>query len=237
MAMDDKLTRILVAGAGGTLGQALLKDFLVRKREVVAVCRDKAEAATVERTLARHGGAGAGRIEICDLGVHADVLALARSCGRIDGVVNAAGAFRWARVEETSEQDFDLLFNSNLKSTWNLLRAFLPGMRERGYGRMVFVSSKSTLAQGSPGLGLYLAAKAGINMLVQTAAEEVKDLDININAVLPSIIDNPQNRKDMPAENPAKWVTAEGLAELIGGIMGVHSRHVNGALIPVSGRV
>jgi NAD(P)-dependent dehydrogenase (short-subunit alcohol dehydrogenase family) len=235
--MVEKISRIVVGGAGGSLGQELLKGFLGKNREVVAVCRNHEEAASVEKLISGHDHGTRVKIAICDLGQHAEVMTLAKTCGRIDGLVNAAGAFRWVPLTESREDDFDLLLNSNLKSSWNLLRSFLPGMIEQRFGRMVFVSSKSTLGQGAPGLGLYLAAKAGINMLVQTAAEEVKDFDININAVLPSIIDNPQNRKDMPQADPTKWVSPSGLAEFIMGLMGAESRHVNGALIAVSGRV
>ena len=232
----DGLGQIVIGGAAGSLGQALLKVLSARNCEVVAICRDKDEADLLQGMVAGFSTTKI-EIEVCDLVQHTEVLALAKKYGGVGGLINAAGAFRWAPLVESSESDFELLVNSNLKSTWNLIRAFLPGMIERRFGRMVFVSSKSTLSQGAAGLGLYLAAKSGINMLVQSAAEEVKDLDININAVLPSIIDNPQNRRDMPDADVTKWVTPEGLTEFIAGLLGPAGKHINGALIPISGRV
>ncbi len=237
MTLSDNLQKILVAGAAGSLGRVLVREFLASERKVVAVCRNDREAADVGDLYANAIGELRCEVQISDLSDFPSVMSLAGRCGAVDGVVNAAGAFIWSPVAKAGQDDFEMMIDANLRTVWNLLRVFLPGMIERRFGRMVFVSAKGTLGQGGVGLGTYLAAKAGVNMLVQCAAEEVKDLDISINAVLPSIIDNAQNRLSMPDADPAKWVSPEGLSDCIAAIMGKEGRHLNGSLIPVSGRV
>ncbi len=83
-------------------------------------------------------------------------------------------------------------------------------------------------------MGLYLASKAALNQLLSCAAQEVKDKNIKINAVLPTIIDNPQNRKDMPDADTSKWVKPAELSDIVYQMVGDLTARVNGALIPVS---
>lgn len=154
----------------------------------------------------------------------------------VEALVHCAGGFRWTHVEEVSDEDLDFLVDTNLKSTIQVLRAALPGMKKRGFGRIVFVGARATRA-GSAGMGPYAASKAGINLLTESLADEVKGLDINVNAVLPSIIDTPANRKDMPQADPSKWVRPDELSEIIFALTQPWSRAIHGALIPVSGRV
>jgi len=154
----------------------------------------------------------------------------------IDALVHCAGGFRWTHADEVSDEDLDFLLDTNLKSAFQVVRAALPGMKKRGFGRIVFVGARATRAGGA-GMGPYAASKAGINLLTESLAEEVKGLDINVNAVLPSIIDTPANRKDMPQADPSKWVRPEELADIIFALTQPWSRAIHGALIPVSGRV
>jgi NAD(P)-dependent dehydrogenase (short-subunit alcohol dehydrogenase family) len=130
----------------------------------------------------------------------------------------------------------DFLVRANLLSTIHLLRAIVPVMKTRGFGRIVLVGAKATLSPGA-GMGVYLATKAGINQLVQSVAEELKPADITINAVMPSMIDTPANRKAMPEADYGKWVAREELAGIIFGLTQPGSRAIHGALIPVSGRL
>jgi NAD(P)-dependent dehydrogenase (short-subunit alcohol dehydrogenase family) len=86
-------------------------------------------------------------------------------------------------------------------------------------------------------MSVYSATKAALNALTASLAEETKSYDINVNAVLPSIIDTPANRKDMPKADISKWVTPEALAEIIFSLTQPWGKPIHGALIPVAGRV
>lgn len=150
--------------------------------------------------------------------------------------VHCAGGFRFASVEDTTDQDLDFLINTNLKSTLYLLRELLPAMKKNNYGRIVLISAKATLQPGA-GLAAYAASKAGLNMIVASLTEEMKKFDITVNAVLPTIIDTPANRASMPEADYSKWVSGEELADIIFSLTQSLGKPIRGALIPVSGNV
>jgi NAD(P)-dependent dehydrogenase (short-subunit alcohol dehydrogenase family) len=87
------------------------------------------------------------------------------------------------------------------------------------------------------GMGPYAASKAGVMRFTEAMAEELKDRNVTVNAVLPSIIDTPQNRADMGEAEAAKWVKAEELAAVMLFLASREARAVTGALLPVTGRV
>lgn len=151
-------------------------------------------------------------------------------------LIHCAGGFRFASVAETSDEDLDFLINTNLRSTFYLLRELLPEMKKNNYGRIVLISAKATL-HPTAGVAAYAASKAGLNMLVASLTEELKDFDITINAVLPSIIDTPANRSSMPKADFSKWVRSEELAEIIFSLTQGFGKPIRGALLPVSGNV
>ena len=84
-------------------------------------------------------------------------------------------------------------------------------------------------------MGAYAASKASVMRLTESMAAELREKNINVNAVLPTIIDTPPNRKDMPDANPAKWVAPEALADVVMFLASDASRAVHGALVPVTG--
>ena len=155
----------------------------------------------------------------------------------VDILVHCAGGFRFSMTDQVTDGDLDFLWNANLRSGFLLTRELLPNMKKKNFGRIVFVSAKATLTQPGAGFGAYAASKAGVNMLVSALADEVKAHDINVNAVLPSIIDTPTNRVDMPQADFKSWVKPEQLSEIIYSLTSPWGNPVHGALIPVAGRV
>ncbi len=216
---------ILVTGAEGALGSAVTTRFLSAGHEVWGTYhKAKSENSKV-------------RWVQTDLADPASVKALARECAaRVDAVIHCAGGYRWAPAESTSDADLDFLLGSNLRSAFLLVREFLPKMKERDAGNLVFVSSKQTFGP-KHGHAAYAAAKAGLNMLVLTLAEELRSTKINVNAVLPTIIDTPANREAMPDADTSAWVSTQDLASVIYSLTQPESRAVTGSLIPVSGRL
>jgi NAD(P)-dependent dehydrogenase (short-subunit alcohol dehydrogenase family) len=172
-----------------------------------------------------------------DLGDAAAVRAAGPRLRKVDAWVHCAGGFRWAKADEVKDADIDFLMSANLKSALLLTREVLPGMKERDFGRIVFVSSRATVQPPGTGMSAYAATKAGLNQLVLSLADEVRALDINVNAVLPTVIDTPANRKDMPQADPSAWVTPAQLSEILFSLTQAWGKPIHGALIPVSGRL
>lgn len=156
--------------------------------------------------------------------------------GRLDALLNIAGGFRWQTLEDGAPAVWDMLFAMNVKTAANASRAALPWLRRSAAGRIVNVGAAGAVKAAS-GMGAYAAAKSGVHRLTESLAEELKAEGITVNAVLPSIIDTPANRADMPDADPANWVAPADLAEAMLFLASDKARAITGALLPVTGRV
>jgi NAD(P)-dependent dehydrogenase (short-subunit alcohol dehydrogenase family) len=156
--------------------------------------------------------------------------------GRIDCLINIAGAFRWETLEEGDPMTWDLLFKINVKTAVNASKAALPLLTASGAGRIIYVGANAAIKAGQ-GMGPYAASKSAVHRLTESLAEELKSRGVTVNAVLPSIIDTPANRKDMPNADFSKWVTPADIAAVILFLASDEAKAVTGALIPVTGRV
>jgi NAD(P)-dependent dehydrogenase (short-subunit alcohol dehydrogenase family) len=230
---------LLVAGAEGYLGFQAVRYFAGRGLAVVASCRTRAEAARVQAQWTAESSGNQVRVVTCDLADEAQVKATVAEAvgtlGTLDALFNAAGGFRWAPTTDLTSADFDFLFAANLRSSWLLAKHAAPVMRARGFGRMVFVSARGTLAPVEPGLGLYIASKAALNALVGGLAAELKDAGVRVNAVLPTVLDTPANRLAMPDVDPRRWVPSDALLDIVAMLLGPAGAAMNGALVPVAG--
>ena len=115
-------------------------------------------------------------------------------------------------------------------------QAAVPHLLAHGRGCIVNVGALAATSAAS-GLGAYAAAKSGVARLTEAMAEEFKDRGITVNAVLPSILDTPANRADMPQADVTRWVQPIALARVIAFLLSDAAAPVTGALIPVRGRV
>jgi NAD(P)-dependent dehydrogenase (short-subunit alcohol dehydrogenase family) len=106
----------------------------------------------------------------------------------------------------------------------------------RNAGRIVNIGAAGA-AKAGKGTGAYAASKAGVAKLTEALAEELKDQGINVNAVLPSILDTAPNRADMPDADFTRWVAPAALADVVVFLASNGARAITGASIPVSGRV
>ncbi len=158
-----------------------------------------------------------------------------REFGRVDILVNIVGGFAYSYIKDTDQKIWDLMMNLNLKSVFLCSKHVIPRMIEQNYGKIINVSSRPAL-KGSAGVGAYSASKAGVLNLTETIADEVKDYDINVNAVLPSTIDTPANRRDMPDSDHSKWVKPEEIARVVIFLSSDDSNPISGAGIPVYGK-
>ncbi|HWU79469.1 MAG TPA: SDR family oxidoreductase, partial [Caulobacter sp.] len=130
---------------------------------------------------------------------------------------------------------WERLHRLNLMTALNASKAALPHLVARGAGRIVNVGANGAV-KAATGMGAYAASKAGVHRLTEALAEEYKGR-VTVNAVLPSIIDTPVNRADMPDADFATWVSPEELAAVILFLASSEASAVTGALLPVVGRV
>lgn len=218
---------VVITGALGALGRGVAEAAVAAGATVVAVDR-------VDGTPAR----GAQAWPALDLGdaqaTQAALAAIAQRHGRIDALVNIAGGFRWETLADGSADTWDQLYQINVRTAVNACKAALPQLGAGG--RIVNIGAAGAV-KAAAGMGAYAASKAGVARLTEALAEELKERGITVNAVLPSIIDTPANRADMPSADHARWVRPQELAEVILFLLGERSSAVTGALIPVTGRV
>jgi NAD(P)-dependent dehydrogenase (short-subunit alcohol dehydrogenase family) len=162
--------------------------------------------------------------------------AAAQRFGGIDVLLNIAGGFTWETLQEGLIQTWPKMYRLNVLTAATASRAAIPHLKRSTAGRIVNVGSAAALKAGT-GVGAYAAAKAGVHSLTQALAEELKSDNVTVNAVLPSIIDTPTNRADMPKADFATWVAPADLAAVILFLASEAATAVTGALLPVTGRV
>lgn len=225
--------KIAVTGASGALGTAIVKAVRAAGAAVAAI--DRHSAAEELRSLP-----GIELLGGFDLGKPEDaanaIKAAATRLGGLDGLVNVAGTFRWETVEAGSAETWDLLYRVNLATAVNASRAAVPILANSGAGRIVSIGAAGAL-KASAGMGAYAASKAGVIKLTEALAEETKARNITVNAILPSIIDTPTNRAEMPTANFENWVRAEQIADLVVFLLSDRASAITGAAIPIVGRV
>lgn len=218
-----------ITGAHGALGRAVVEAAMAQGLKVALIDHATGEAAP-------DGALELSGVDLTDAGqAKAAMDKVVDRFGRLDIVLNIAGGFVWKKVED-AEPAWDKMFALNVKTALNAARAALPHLKASPDGRVVNVGSAAALKSGV-GMAAYAASKSGVHRLTESLAEELKDTSVTVNAVLPSIIDTPANRKDMPDADPAKWVAPADLAAVILFIASPASRAMTGALVPVTGRV
>lgn len=225
MELKDKV--VLITGGLGILGRSVAEAAAAVGATAIAL--DRVDGA------APRGAQAWPAFDLGDAKATQKVFAdIAARHGRIDALVNIAGGFRWETLADGSVDTWDQLYQINLRTAVNACRAALPHLRSGG--RIVNIGAAGAVKAGA-GMGAYAASKAGVARLTEALAEELKEREITVNAVLPSIIDTPANRKDMPQADASRWVRPQQLADVILFLLGERSSAVTGALIPVTGKV
>ena len=228
-SLNDKT--IAVTGGFGALGGAVGHALEAAGAKVALIDRSPAPAGLGGGVLALPG---------VDLSQAADARQameqIVARFGGLDGLVNLAGGFKYETVESGSIDTWDRLFAINVRTALLASQAALPHLLARGGGRIVNVGANAA-GQAGMGMGAYAASKSAVARLTEAMAEEFKDRGITVNAVLPSILDTPANRADMPKADPARWVQPAALAQVIVFLLSDAAAPITGALIPVKGRV
>lgn len=230
---------VVVTGAVGALGGAVVRFLAARGYRVVAIARPQSSQALAE--LARDA-AGVIPIELDVTSSHGwspVIEHILSGYGTPSGAVLVAGGYQGGKraFETDADATFRAMLETNLETARTSLQALLGPMVSAGRGSVVVIGSRAAVRPWeSAGAAAYAASKAAVVALVQATAAEVLDDGVRINAVLPSIIDTPSNRRAMPKADFTRWVTPESLCEVIAFLLSDAARDVSGAALPVYGR-
>jgi NAD(P)-dependent dehydrogenase (short-subunit alcohol dehydrogenase family) len=226
---------VIVTGAFGALGRVTARTLAAHGAKVALV--DAAPAVPAEIVEEFTGQLVLPAVDLANAqATQAMVAKVVARYGALNGVVNVAGAFRWETIAEGEVGTWDLLYTVNLKTALNVCRASLPHLAGRPHARIVNIGAGAA-GKAAAGMGAYAASKSAVLRLTEALAEEMKDQGVNVNAILPSIIDTPANRKDMPQADFTRWVAPEAVADVIAFLLSDGARAITGAGIAVAGRV
>lgn len=219
---------VIVTGGFGVLGQAVAEAFAAAGDKVARIDF----AAQASRTL--NGVLDLGGIDLTDEQATQEAInQVVAAHDAIDILVNVAGGFTWEPLESGSIATFSKMHAMNLLTNATITQIALPELKLSAAGRVVNIGAGGAVNAGM-GMAAYAASKSGVHRLTEALAAELAGTSVTVNAVLPSIIDTPTNRADMPDADTSTWVSPEAIAKVILLLASVDAGAVSGALIPVS---
>ena len=217
-----------MAGGTGALGQAVVAELIASGYGCTVTWVVEEERRRAEQELG-------DRVTL----VHADLVDAAgageavAAVDELEAVVNLVGGFAMGGlVHETEPAGFERMLELNLKPAFNLARAGMPRMMDRGEGAFVGVSAQSVLKPFAGAAG-YITAKAAVLAFIRALDADYKSHGIRCNAILPSVIDTPANREAMPDADHSKWVQPAAIAKVVRFLVSSDSSPTTGAAIPV----
>jgi NAD(P)-dependent dehydrogenase (short-subunit alcohol dehydrogenase family) len=233
----DKI--VLVAGGTGGLGREVTMAFLEAGATVLVTSVIPEEYATLVAASQRIGATPPPglNVDVTDAdAVETCVADIAGKHGRLDILVNTVGGYAGGtNLWEVDLHTYNKMLQLNLKSGFVLAQAAVPQMIRQNRGWIVNIASKAAFDHAAGG-ALYAASKAAALALMDSLAADVKAYNINVNSVLPSIIDTAANRKAMPGADFSKWPKPEEIARVILFLCSEEARVIHGAAIPVYGK-
>ena len=213
---------VVVTGANGALGQAACTVATAHGADVIAL----------DLRFDSTPGARRHTVDLTDAVATAACVA---ALGPVDVLLNIAGGFAMGpSVHETTPAQWEHMTQMNVVTARNMMNAVVPGMLARKRGSIVNVGALSA-REGQASMGAYCVAKSSVMRLTESMSKELRQKGINVNAVLPSIIDTPTNRGDMPDADFSRWVAPRDLAAVMCFLGSEAARAIHGALLPVVG--
>jgi NAD(P)-dependent dehydrogenase (short-subunit alcohol dehydrogenase family) len=227
---------IVITGATGGLGPTVVQTMADAGASVVPTGRRQEALDSLLKDVGLPDGrALAQTSDVTD----ADSLAALRDAalarfGQIDGLINIAGGYKSGSVLDVDIDTWNGMMALNALSVILACQAMVPHMVERGYGKVVNVSAQHGL-HGHKRNVAYASAKSAVLRITESLSEEVRERGVNVNAVLPSTIDTPDNRKAFPKADHSKWVSPEEIAGVMRFLVSDEASAIHGAAIPVYG--
>jgi len=229
---------VVVTGAAGNLGQSVARAFFSAGACLVPVDRSPNRLAEIfPEWTGSDQVLFANEVDLTQPEQVEGMVNMAMDrFGRIDVLANIAGGFGFGSpVHESSLDIWQHMMSINLHTALITSQAVARRMVEQGKGKIINVGARAGL-QGGARMAAYSSSKAAIIRLTESMAAELKGNGINVNCVLPSTIDTPDNRRSMPKADPSKWVAPDALADVILFLASDAARAIQGAAIPVYGK-
>jgi len=229
---------VLVTGATGPGGRATARRMAGDGARVALNGSDPARLqAVLEELGLPRDRAIAAPGDLTDPAAAREVVAtVEQAFGRVDVVAHLVGG--WAggtAVADLDHEEVRTMLDQHLWTTLNILQATIPGMRERGYGRLIGVSTPFASTPGPRGAA-YAIAKSSVELLLRTAAKEVAADGVTANVLVMRTLDDERSRAQQPNAKRNAWTTPEELAEAIAWLASPGAAAVNGARISLDGR-
>jgi len=225
----------LITGATGGVGRIVSETFAAHGYRLALVARHADAVEALADSLAVPTLALTADVTTPDAATEV-VHATKADFGRLDVVVHLVGGYAGGQsLAGITLETWERMLRLNLTSAFLIAQAALPIMREQNFGRLLFVSSVHGHTPGKH-VAAYAAAKGGLETLVRAIAAETRGDGITANAVAPSVIDTPANRRAMPNADTSAWVAPERLAALFAFLASEAAADINGAVIPLPGR-
>jgi len=245
MKYDFSNKVIVITGGTGALGRVLTKSFLkYNSKTMVVTYRSEKEMLELKAELGNLLEQPLNistTIEFTKVDVTRDdetkrsISNIIERHGQIHVLINVVGSYIGGKsVTQLDESEWDKMITINLKSAFLISKHVIPVMMANNYGKLVHIASKTGLMSNGYD-SAYAASKAGLIRFVESAYQEVKKSNININCILPTILDTESNRKEMPNADFSKWIKLEDLSKVILFLSSDDSKIINGAAIPAYG--
>jgi len=227
---------VVVTGAAGALGSAVANYFASQGARVAHI---DYSMDLLSKAFPKHSSDKTHLYLAADLtnrdNTSTVFQTIIKAFGKIDVLANIAGGFLMGeKVHETSDKTWDFLFNLNTRSILNTSAVVVPVMQKNGGGKIINIAAGAA-KQGAALMGAYVASKSAVWRLTESMALELREQNINVNCILPSLIDTPRNRADMPNADYSKWVPTEEIAKVIGFLASDDAKMIHGAAVPVVG--
>jgi NAD(P)-dependent dehydrogenase (short-subunit alcohol dehydrogenase family) len=238
MSLKGKIA--VVTGTTGALGRVVTKTLLDEGARVVSTYRSEERQKELVDLVGEAGGILTSvQADVTDENsVNTLFQKVIHEHGRVDILLNIVGAYKGGvDTANTTVSDWDFMMDVNLKSAFLCCRAALPHMMRQNYGKIVNIAARTAVEKRFRSKsGAYAVSKAGVIVLTETIAEETKKFDINVNCIMPSTIDTPDNRQNFPDADFSKWVKPEQIANVLLFLASDDSKAISGACIPVYGK-
>ncbi len=227
----------ILTGGSGALGTAVALDLLAAGARVAIPYVVDAEWAALEaRAAERKKNLYGAKADITrSEAVQAFAHEVSAHWAPADFLVCVAGGFAAGRSWEADDAAWSRMLDLNLRSVVFALRAVVPAMIERNFGRIVTVSSGSILRGGGAGIAPYAVSKGAVLQLSEILADELRERDILVRCILPGTMDTEANRRAMPKADFSKWVAVEDVARVIHALLSEDFRAVRSVAVPVLG--
>lgn len=218
---------VVVTGASGALGTAVAKEAASRGFTVAGIDIGQFPSGSSDWLEFAMGG-----VDLSDLSSASEAMdTIAQQAGGISALLNIAGGFTFQGLEDSDLQDWGRMHMMNLQTALVASKAAIPHLLADGDGRIVTMGAMAAL-RATSGMGAYAASKAAIAKLTESMADEMKGR-ITVNAILPTIIDTPANRADMPNADRSSWTDPADIAAVILMLLSPDARALTGAMLPV----